>query len=189
MRRQTVYFEEPGELNTRDALNVALAYADEGRKHFVVATTRGEVGVLLAEAVSGRGVNLVCVTHSYGWREPHVREITRENKARIESLGGRVYGGTVLTNSLETALGHAHRGISPTYIVSETLRLIGLGVKVCAEIVMEACDAGLVPEGEEVVAVGGSGEGADSVCLIRAAASKRFLELRVLEVACKPRCW
>jgi len=53
--------------------------------------------------------------------------------------------------------------------------------------VMEACDAGLIPEGEEVVAAAGTGWGADTVALIRSAASKRFLDLHVLEIACKPR--
>ena len=187
IRRQAVWFESPGEHNTPAALAVALAYADEGRRHFVVATTRGNTGVKFAEALSGRGVNLVCVTHSFGWREPRLLEMTDQNRARIESLGGRVHVATVLGNSIETALGREHRGISPTYIVAETLRIFSIGVKVCVEIVMEACDGALVPEGEEVVPAGGYGWGSDSVCLVRSAASGRFPDLRVLEIACKPR--
>ena len=52
---------------------------------------------------------------------------------------------------------------------------------------MMAADAGLIPEGEEIVAVAGTGRGADTVMVIRSAASKRFLELRVLEILAKPR--
>jgi hypothetical protein len=52
---------------------------------------------------------------------------------------------------------------------------------------MEACDAGLIPEGEEVLALAGTGRGADTVALLRSAASKRFHELKVLEILAKPR--
>jgi hypothetical protein len=52
---------------------------------------------------------------------------------------------------------------------------------------MEAVDAGLIPEEEEVVAVGGTARGWDTVALIRSAASKRFMKLTVLELWAKPR--
>jgi hypothetical protein len=44
-----------------------------------------------------------------------------------------------------------------------------------------------VPEDEEVLSVAGTARGADTVLLIKSAASKRFLDLRVLEVLAKPR--
>ena len=187
LRKETVYFEKPGEENTDEALAVALKYLDEGKKHFVVATTRGNTGVKFAEALEGKDVNVVCVTHSAGFREPSVVELTDENRAKLESVGASVYTGTILTHSIEAALMQKHQGIYPAYVIAQTLRLFSQGVKVCVEIVMEACDAGLVPEGEEAVAVGGTGWGADTVCLVRSAASKRFLDLRVLEIAAKPR--
>lgn len=59
----------------------------------------------------------------------------------------------------------------------------------CVEIVLEACDARLIPEGKEVLAVGGSTRGADTVCLVKSACSKRFLDLRVMEILAKPRQW
>ena len=74
----------------------------------------------------------------------------------------------------------------PGPLIAETLRRLGQGVKVCCEIVMEAVDAGKIPEGEQVVAVAGTGRGADTVCLIRSAASKRFLDLFVSQVLAKP---
>ncbi|MCD6406095.1 MAG: hypothetical protein J7M19_09735 [Planctomycetes bacterium] len=182
-----MYFEKPGEDNTDAALAVALGYLKEGKKHFVVATTRGSTALKFAEAFASKGANLVCVTHSAGFREPSILEVTPEKRAELEALGAKVYTGTILTHSIETSLMGKHQGIYPTYIIAQTLRLFSQGVKVCAEIVMEACDAGLVPEAEEVVAVGGTGLGADTVCLVRSAASKRFLDLHFLELACKPR--
>ena len=187
IKKDIIYFEKGGEENTQTALAVALKYLDEGKRHFVVATTRGVTGVKFAEALSGRGAGLVCVTHSAGFREPGKMELENANRAKIESLGGKIYAGTILTHSIETALMQKHQGIYPAYLIAQTLRLFSHGVKVGLEIVMEACDGGLLPEGEEVVAVAGSGSGADTVCLVRSAASKRFLDLHVLEIACKPR--
>jgi hypothetical protein len=187
LRKETVYFEKPGEANTEAAIETALGYLAEGKKHFVVATTRGSTGLRLAEALSGKGVNLVCVTHSAGFREPSQLEIDEEKREKIVDLGGKVLTTTILTHSIETALMNKHQGIFPTQIIAQTLRMFGQGLKVCPEIVMEACDAGLLPENEEVVAVAGTGLGADTVCLVRSAASKRFLDLRVLEIAAKSR--
>lgn len=187
MRKETIYFEKPGEDNTPAALEVAMKYLDEGKKHFVVATTRGKTGLKFAQALAGKGANLVCVTHSAGFREPSRLEIAPEDRAKIEAAGAKVYTGTILSHSIEAALMDKHQGIYPAYIIAQTLRLFGQGVKVAVEIVMEACDAGLIPEAEEVVAVGGTGWGADTVCLVRSAASKRFLDVHVLELACKPR--
>ena len=72
-------------------------------------------------------------------------------------------------------------------LMANTLRRLGQGLKVCCEIVMEAVDAGLIPEGEEVVAIAGTARGWDAVTIIRSAASKRFLQLSVLEIWAKPR--
>ncbi len=185
--KETVYFEKPGEENSAAALEVALKYLEEGKKHFVVATTRGKSGVRFAEALRGKKANLVCVTHSAGFREPSELELDAEARVKIEALGGKILTATILTHSIEASLMAKHQGIYPTYLIAQTLRLFSQGVKVAVEIVMEACDAGLVPESEEVVAVAGTGWGSDTVCLIRSAASKRFLELRVLEIAAKPR--
>ena len=43
-----------------------------------------------------------------------------------------------------------------------------------------AVDAGLIPEGEEVLSVAQTARGADTVLLIKSAASKRFFDLKVL---------
>ncbi len=187
MRKETVYFEKPGEENSPAAIEAAMKYLDEGIEHFVVATTRGKTGAAFAEALSGRNVNLVCVTHSAGFREPSRLELNAELKLTIEEHGGKVLTATMLSHSIETAIMEKHQGLYPTYLIAQTLRLFCQGVKVAVEIVMQAADAGLIPEAEPVVAVAGSGWGADTVCLVRSAASKRFFDVRILEIAARPR--
>jgi hypothetical protein len=79
-----------------------------------------------------------------------------------------------------------HQGIPASYVVAETLRLLGQGIKVAAEIVAEACDGGFVPEGQDAIAVAGTGRGADTVAIIRAHPSHRFLDLKIKEILAKP---
>ncbi|MBU2550837.1 MAG: hypothetical protein KKB20_20675 [Proteobacteria bacterium] len=187
MKREVEYFSAPGPGNTEASLNIAAGLAGEGIRDFVVASTTGATGVRAAESLAGLGVNLVVVGHSVGFKGPNQDEFQPEHKARIEALGGRVFRGTILTHSLETGLAGAFGGSYPTLLVANTLRRLGQGIKVACEIVMEACDAGLIPEDVETAAVAGTGRGADTVALIRSKASKRFLELVVLEILAKPR--
>lgn len=186
--RKTVYFEKPGRDNTADCVNVVKeAIRTEGYKNLVLATTTGDTALAMGEALQGAGVNIVAVTHSMGFKEPNTTSVSPETRQKIESLGIKVFTGPMLTHSLETALNHKFNGIYPTMIIAQSLKRFGEGSKVACEIVMMAADAGLVPEGEEVLSVAGTARGADTVLLVKSAVSKRFLDLRVLEVLAKPR--
>jgi hypothetical protein len=66
------------------------------------------------------------------------------------------------------------------------LRTFSQGVKVCVEITLMACDGGLVDEGEKVIAVAGSGAGADTAIVVTCAPSTRVSKLRIHEIICKP---
>ena len=187
MIQQVYYFDKAGKENTEKCVEMTASLVAEGYKHVVVATTVGDTGVAMARKLHGKGVNLVIVTHSAGYKEPNHIELLPENREEILKLGGQLYTTTILTHSIETAFTQKFNGLYPTMIVAQSLRRFGEGVKVCCEIVMEACDGGLIPELEEVVAVAGTGRGADTVCIIKSAASKRFLDLKVLEILAKPR--
>ena len=163
------------------------AVKDFNYKHVIVASTEGDTGKMFAEALKEDHLNLVVVTHSYGFKEPNKLEMSETVREKIQALGAKVYTGTMITHTLETSLSSKFSGIYPTLLVAQSLRRFGEGPKVCCEIAMMAADAGLVPEGEEIIAVAGTGRGADTVMVIRAAPSKRFLNLRVLEILAKPR--
>jgi hypothetical protein len=188
VEKKIVYFEKTGKDNTEACLKVVKAAAAEGRqKHIVVATTTGSTGLLFSDAFRGSGVELVVVTHSAGFRGPNTFEMPGEVLEKIKANGARIYTGTILTHSIETALNAKFSGVYPAMIIAQSLRRFGEGAKVCCEIVMMAVDAGLLPEGHEVIAIAGTGYGADTVMILRSAASKRFLDLRVLEILAKPR--
>lgn len=188
MERKVIYFDKPGRENTASCLEVVKRSLDEGGyRHIVVASTTGETGKLFSGELKGRGLNLVVVTHSSGYKEPNAFEMPGSIREEIESSGGRVSTGSMLTHSIESAFSTKFNGLYPTLIIAQALRRFGEGAKVCCEIVMMAVDAGLIPEGEEVLAVAGTARGADSVMAVRSAASKRFFDLKVLEILAKPR--
>ena len=66
------------------------------------------------------------------------------------------------------------------------LRLFGPGMKVCLEITVMAADAGAVPVGENVIAVGGQSRGANTAIIIKATNSTTFFDLNVQEILAKP---
>ena len=188
MQRTVTYFEKAGQENTSKCLEIVKnAVGDSNYKHVVIASTGGSTGQTFAESLKDRNVKVVVVTHSYGFKEPNTHELTAEMEKKIRSAGAQIFTGTMITHSLETALAKKFSGVYPTLLVAQSLRRFGEGAKVCCEIVMMASDAGLIPEGEEVIAVAGTGRGADTVMILRSAPSKRFLELKVLEILAKPR--
>ena len=70
--------------------------------------------------------------------------------------------------------------------MAHTLRMFGQGVKVCVEIAVMAADAGMIPTTEPVIAVGGSGRGADTAVILQAANANRILSTKIDEIICKP---
>ena len=181
-----MYFAKAGKENTQQTLDVARAVAiGRGIKHVVVASTVGETGLAAARALQGTGINLVVVSHSAGFREEGKQSFDPELKRQIEALGGTIYTGTMVLHGLGNAL-KEKGGASPGQIVADSLRILGQGTKVCVEITAMAADAGLVPAGSDVIAVAGSGRGADTAAVIKANTSNRFFSIRLREYLAKP---
>ena len=180
------YFEKPGKENTQRTFDLAKRRAEElGIKTILVASTRGETGVKACETF--RGYDVVVVTHSTGFKQPNYQELTDENRAAIEAAGGRV----LTCQHAFGGVGRAVRKKLGTYELEEfiayTLRLFGEGMKVVVEIALMAADAGLVRTDEHVIAIAGTGKGADTAVVLKPANAQAFFDLKVLEILCKPR--
>lgn len=181
-------FEKPGPLNTDMCIQTVQSYLKENATHHVVvASTSGITARAFQTALKDMDVNLVVVTHNVGFKEPNHDEFDADVRAELVALGVRICTGTILTHSLEKSIMEKFGGSYPGYIIASTLRRFGEGTKVAVEIVMEACDAGLIPEDAEVLAAGGTGRGTDTILLIKSKPSKRFLDLQVLEILARPR--
>lgn len=186
MIRQVEYFEKPGRDNTQRCIEIAEELVSEGHKHIVVATTGGDTALAFGRRFHGKDVNLVAVTHNVGYLGPNKDELTPEIRSELRNLGVKVYTGPILTRGIEGALMKKFQGVSAQYVVALTLRMFSQGVKVAVEIIAEACDAGLIPEDEDVIAVAGTGRGADTVALIEAHSSDRFFDIKVKQLPAKP---
>ena len=185
MVRQVEYFDAAGKENTERCLEIVEGFVNS-YKDVVVASTSGETGLRFAERL-GKKTNLIVVTHASGHKQKNENELSLQTRERIEHLGAKVFTGTILTSSLEKSFASKFQGVYPTIIIAETLRRLGEGMKVCAEIVMEACDAGLIEEEKDVIAAAGTGSGSDTICLIQSTTSRRFLDLKIREILAKPR--
>jgi hypothetical protein len=180
-----MYFNQAGEQNTADALRIAVEEAEKrGISHMVIASTRGDTGLQAAKLLQGRGIALVVVGHNTGFSQEGEQEFDEGKRAQIEKLGGRVHTGTMVLRNLGTAI-RTLQSYSQQDLVANTLRMLGQGMKVCVEIVAMAVDAGLIPC-EDVIAVAGTGRGADTVVVIRANSSNNFFQIKVREVLAKP---
>ena len=186
VERITVYFETPGKQNTESVLRLVKKYAQaEGIRDIVVASTTGETGIKASKAL--KGLNVVVVSHHVGFHEPGVWEMEDDNLKKILENGAKILTATHALSGVERAIRKKFETIMPLEIMANTLRLFGEGTKVCVEITLMAADAGLIPAGGEVIAIGGTGRGADTALVIKPATASRFFNLGIKEIIAKPR--
>jgi hypothetical protein len=189
--RNTYYFDSPGPGNTRDCARFAIERAQElGLSRVVVASTSGNTALVFSEALKGTGLQLIEVPHAVGFSEPGVWEFSRAAEERLKSGGAIIITGTHALSGVERSFSRSARvgGGSRTEAVAEALRrVVAVGLKVAVECVLIAADQGAVPVGEELIAVGGTASGADTVCVIRPSHSNSFFDLQVREIVAMPR--
>jgi hypothetical protein len=186
VEHRTVYFENPGEQNTESVLELVKDYAQaEGIRDIVVASTTGETGVKASRLF--KGFNVVVVSHHVGFQEPGVWELKETNRRRILENGAKILTATHALSGVERAIRKNFDTIMPLELIAYTLRLFGEGTKVCVEITIMAADAGLIPVDRDIIAIGGTGRGADTALVIRPASASRFFNLEIREIIAKPR--
>jgi hypothetical protein len=179
MEEKIVYFEKPGEVNTPEVLSLVKERAKEREiTTIVLASTRGETAKAAADALEGSSIKLVVVPWQYGFGEPN--PFPRELVTEMEGKGHKVHFGTMLFHTEDLY------GTNTPKIMANLLRIFGQGIKVCVEIIMMTCDGGWIEAGEKVIAVAGSGFGADTAVVASASSSNKLTGLRIHEIICKP---
>ena len=179
MEEKIVYFEKPGVGNTEETLRLAVERAQaRGIKKIVLASTRGDTARLAAERLAGTGITMTVIPHQYsGGRE---QRFPLELKESLEKQGHHVHFATSLF-ATENLYG------SPIpRVMAFLLRTFSQGMKVCVEMILMVVDGGFVASGEQVIAIAGSGRGADTAIVAIAASSRNLPDLHVMEIICKP---
>jgi uncharacterized protein len=189
--KKCYYFDNPGAANTEDAARFAIERAQELKlKKIVVASTSGETARVFFHAMKGSGLDLIVVTHVVGFAKPGEWEFSHEIAGELRKAGVKIVTGTHALSGLERALSRSPKvgGGSRTEAIAEALRrVVAIGLKVAVECVLIAADQGVVGVNEEVIAVGGTMSGADTVCVIRPAHTANFFDLQVREIVAMPR--
>jgi len=186
IQKSIVYFDLPGSQNTEEVIRLAKERAEElGIRDIVVASTKGVTGVKASEVF--RGFNVVVVSHFTGFKEEGVQELSEGNRKRIEENGGKILTCMHAFAGIDRAIRLKFGTWCPAEIMAQTLKIFGDGTKVAVEVAMMAADAGLIPVDRDVIAIGGTGTGADTALVVQPANSTRFFDITIMEIIAKPR--
>ena len=180
MEEKIVYFEKPGKENTAEVIQLVKERAQSrGINRFVVASTRGYTARNFLESVNSTDHRLVIVPWQFGFKgedQPFPKELVSE----LQMKNHHVHFGTMLFHTTE------FYGTSAPQAMANLLRTFGQGTKVCLEIILMACDGGCIRIGEKIIAVAGTGFGADTAFVATAAPTAMLGSLRIHEIICKP---
>lgn len=188
LEKTITYFKKGGPENTAQTLDAAKRRAKElGIKDVVVASTHGGTALKAAEVFKDMKVNLVAVSicESF-WKEGWA--MTKAEKKKLSESGVKVLTSIhALGDGVANAFTEKFGGRSIDEVARETLYRFCQGMKVCVEIVLMAADAGLIAMDKEVMAIAGTGEGADTCIIVKPAYPRKFLDLEIREIVAKPR--
>jgi len=211
MKMEVKFFDSPSYVDDHsdEVLDLVKQWAKgKGIRRIVVASSTGKSALKAARSLRGNGIELIVVSDRAGvsfkpdelykeWAEKLRAEKVQEYRSglfwrpevveQIKSLGvDKILIATELFRGM-----NAPGGTNVNSIVAEVLYKISIGIKVCVEIAIMACDAGYVEPGVDAIAVAGSGTGLDSAIVISAAHSDEMFDkekgFKIREVICKPR--
>jgi len=184
------YFETGGPHNTDKALEIAKKYADKfDVKEIVIASTTGMTAKKAKELFDLKKYKLIVVTHSYYFGGSDKRqEFPEELIDNLRREGLIVFSATHAFGSVERSLRISLKQWAPVEIMAKYLREnFSQGTKVCMEIATMVADAGLISNlDDDIICIGGTGRGADTVCLIKPMTTSLFHQLRVKAILAKP---
>ena len=185
--REIVYFTEPGKKNTAQTLRIVKDKTSaDGVKRVLIASTFGYTIKAALDVFDGVDVQFVVVG---GKRSQFPNALYEKLRA-----GGHV------------VIFHSECDLHYPELVWEILRRFSEGMKVCVQMNLIISDLGILPVGEEVIAVAGTGRedfptggGADTAIVTETVRSEDFFKLdlpqsrtkimgrKIKEILCKPR--
>jgi len=209
-------FERPGPVNTDEVIEIVKGVSSE-YGHIVVASITGDCALKTAESIPDKEV--ICVTCPQGmswktekmdegpfaaipelaqirsaWAEQGLTrvpmEITHANRQKLGDLKVRIVQGTIPFFGPSFSIRVHLRHITGLDLMAKTLELISTGTLVCLECVLMSVDAGVIPEGQDVLTLAGTERGLDTAWVIRSSASANLFHpskgVRFIELLAKP---
>ncbi len=209
-------FERPGPINTDEIIEIVRATSSK-YEYLVVASITGDSALKLAKKIKDK--KIICVTCPQGmnWEVEKMHEgpfaaipeleqiraewvrkgltsvpmgITQENRNSLDELKIKVVKGTIPFFGPTFSMRVHLQKVTELDLVAKTLELISTGTLVCLESVLMSVDAGVIPEGSEVIALAGTERGLDTAWAIKASASSNLFHpskgARFIELFAKP---
>jgi uncharacterized protein len=209
-------FERPGPVNTEDIIEIAKT-ASSKYEYIVAASITGDSAIKIAGIIPDK--KIVCVTCPQGmnWeigkmntgpfsdiaelaviRDKWTNQgflkvpmaITPENRNELEKLNVKIVQGTIPFFGPSFSMRVHLQKVTGLDLMAKTLELISTGTLVCLESVLMSVDAGIIPEGEKVLALAGTERGLDTAWIIRGSASANLFHpvkgARFVELLAKP---
>lgn len=188
-RKFITYFEEQGNDYTDDLIKAVKdkLESSEDIKKVLIASSTGKSALKLYEALDDEDVEIINVTHHMGFRDENVADISDEMIEKLEKIGIKTYIGAHAFSGAARGVTNKYGGFSPLDVVADTLRMFSHGIKVSAEISIMAADAGLIPVGEKIIAIGGRGHGVDSAVILTPVNAKNLFDLKFHEIIAMPK--
>jgi len=188
MMKNITYFEKTGLDNTEETIKLAYERAVElGIRDIVVASTHGGTALKAIQTFSDPKFNIVSVSICEGYKSEGWA-MSKEEREKLQVKGVKVLTSVhALGDDVSSAFTEKFGGKSFNEVVAQTLYRFCQGMKVCVEVVLMATDAGLIGVDEEVIAIAGTGEGADTAIVVQPTYPRRFLDLMIKEIIVKPR--
>lgn len=187
-RKFITYFDKQGNdytdeliLAVKDKLEIS-----ENIKYILIASTSGESALKLADAIDD-DITIINVSHNVGFSGDNESDISEEMIKKLEDEGIKTFQGLHAFSGAARGVTNKYGGYSPLDVVADTLRMFSHGVKVAAEISLMAADAGLIPVGEEIIAIGGRAHGVDTAVILSPANSKNLFNMKFHEIIAMPR--
>ncbi len=145
VRRETLYFEQPGGENTELVVEAVARRVEEGGiSAVVVASNTGYVARKIAERLAGK-VPVVSVSE-FEYKPKTAKTLRKLGVKLVERCSLPIHGRRE---------------------VRETLYAFGHGLKAAVEVALASVEAGAVEPGSVVLAVGGKRRGADTAVVVR----------------------
>jgi len=186
IEEKIIYFVEKRIENTDKVLEYVKEYALKNNIDTIVIASTGGATAKRAYEVLGENFKLVIVTHEAWFRKNIKQEFDEKIYNELVSKGVKIVTAAHAFSGVDRAIASKYGGWSQAGLIADILRLFCEGVKVCVEIVIMAADAGVIPIDRDIIAIAGTGRGADTALVIKPATSRRLFSLKIKKILAKP---
>lgn len=161
-------------------ISLAYQYAKENQIHnIVIATVKGNSARYI---IKDQDIRYIFVTSVY---EKGGNAMSEEVRRQLHEEGHRVVTAAHSLSGVERGMSNRFGGVYPIEIIAHTLRMFGQGTKVAVEVATMALDAGAIPYGEKIIAIGGSEPGVDTAIVITPGYSADIFSTKIHHIICK----